>query len=185
MTTPILRGLPLALVIAVIAAATPAAAHPLVISDARLDALRGIAAVGRGYGLSTNAIYSTCLENARGTGDTSYDLDFQLVGLESSDDIEALDRDGQTFVRAQLDHLARDGRPLQAMVAILTVRARVRPVDESEQKLVDSVAELLDQGRLSAFISVCGSHYVRAIKRRSSLYVLFTYEAATADHGFE
>jgi hypothetical protein len=156
-----------------------------VIVDARLDDLQGTVAVGRGYSVATNTIYSSCVDNGRNAADTSYDTDFQLRGLESSEDIDALDRDGEAFVRAELRHIARHGRPLQAMVAILTVRARIRPVDESEQKFPDNLMRLLEQGRLSAFVSICGSHYVRALRRRSSLYVLFTYEAPTADRGFE
>jgi hypothetical protein len=175
------------LAVGLIAVLVPAraAAQPTVIADARLDGLRGNASVGVGYGMATNTIYGSCLANARNAGDTSFDLDFQLLGLHSSEDIDGLDREGEKFVRTHLDSLAGDGRPLQALVAIMAVQARVRPLDESDQKLVDSVLDLLEHGRLSTFVSVCGTHYVRSIKRRSSLYVLFTYEAATADKGFE
>jgi len=160
-------------------------AQPTVIHDARLDALRVTAAVGRGYGMATNQIYGGCLTGVRDAADTSYDLDFQLLGLHTSEDIDGLDRDGQKFVRTYLEHAPGENQRLQAMVAVMAVQARVRPLDESEQKLVDGPSELLNQGRLSAFISVCGTHYVRAIRRRSSLYVLFTYEAPAADDRFE
>ena len=162
-----------------------AAAQPLVIVDARIDTLRGVLSVGRGYALSTNTVYSSCLDNARDTEDTSYDTDFQLRSLSTPDDLGALDRDGQEFVGSALANISRAGRPLQAMVAILTVHARIRPLDESRQKLAEDMTQLLTQGRLAAFVSVCGSHYVRALRRRSSLYVLFTYESATVDTGFE
>lgn len=178
-------SLPRAILIAALVAPLMSAAQPTVISDARLDALRVTASVGRGYSLATNTVYSSCLTNARDAGDTSYDLDFQLLGLHSPEDIDGLDRDGQKFVRGYLEHMPAESDRLQAMVAVLTVQARVRPVDESEQKLADSMNDLLKQGRLSAFVSVCGSHYIRAIKRRSSLYVLFTYEGAAADSRFE
>jgi hypothetical protein len=181
------RSLAIVAALAALAAVIPvlAVAHPTVIADARLDQLRSNAAVGRGYGMATNTIYGSCVANARNAGDTSFDLDFQLLGLHAAEDIDGLDRDGENFVRTHLDRLSGEGRPLQAMVAIMAVQARVRPLDESEQKLVESVIDLLDHGRLSAFVSVCGTHYVRSIKRRSSLYVLFTYEAPAADKGFE
>ncbi len=174
-------------IVAAIAAchARVAAAQPLVIVDARIDALRGVLSVGRGYALSTNTVYSSCLDNARDTEDTSYDTDFQLRSLATSDDLGALDRDGQEFVGSALANISRAGRPLQAMIAILTVHARIRPLDESRQKLTEDMTQLLAQGRLAAFVSVCGSHYVRALRRRSSLYVLFTYESATVDTTFE
>jgi len=165
--------------------ASVVSAQPTVIRDARLDALRVTAYVGRGYSMATNQIYGGCLTGARDNGDTSYDLDFQLLGLHTPEDIDGLDRDGQKFVRTYLEHMPGENQRLQAMVAVMAVQARVRPLDESEQKLVDSTSDLLNQGQLSAFISVCGTHYVRAIRRRSSLYVLFTYEAPAADSRFE
>lgn len=174
------------LVVGLVAAAVPAAAQPLVIADSRVDDVRGAVAVGRGYSAETNTVYGACVQNARDADDTSYDTDFQLRSLATAADIESLDRDGREFVRAQLKQLTRGGgRPLQALVATLSVRARVRALDESTESLMPEMAGLLERGRLSAFVSTCGSYFVRSLRRRSALYVLFTYEAAAADASFE
>jgi hypothetical protein len=147
----------------------------MIISDSRLRDAGPALRVGSGYSLATNRVHGMCFTKAT-TGQSTYDMDYDFVEITPAT-LATLDNDARDFVIAHRDGKAPQGMKVHELLGVLTVDEVSAPLADEAKGLSDDARNLLRRGDLTGFLTACGTHYVRVMKRRSRYLTVFSYVA--------
>ena len=173
--------------------ASTAWATPRIIDDNRLDYLKGLPSLGRGYNTQQNSLQSICFQKVVSTKPT-FDFFYEIEHL-TSEYVDRMLADGKDaihdkyvvdFIKDVLDEedlFSVHERPIPPG-RIVTLIAEIKTdeyhysLNEAQSPFTDSARKLLEQNRFVSFFNTCGFFYIRSVRMFSSYIGLFQFRAS-------